>query len=56
MHIILECKKCEHQFYIEHEDVEVVTKTVDNIFENGCYNCGEEMYGNLILLKMTSEK
>jgi DNA-directed RNA polymerase subunit M/transcription elongation factor TFIIS len=46
--VVFQCKKCEHLLFVEKIDKE----KLQEIMNLDCPNCGEESYGNWILLKM----
>lgn len=53
MYLVFECRKCEHQLYVDvnsHVNLNLVN-TIDNIANKyPCPNCGEEPYENWILV------
>lgn len=56
MYIVFQCRKCEHQLYVEQGNgfAEDIFK-IQRIANKECPNCGEEGYANWILLGLADE-
>lgn len=48
MYIVFECKKCGHQLYMDAYNLH--WKGFKKLAERDCPECGEEGYGNWILM------
>lgn len=46
MYLVVVCKKCGHNLYIEHNPEEDFFQTIGVAVEYTCPNCGEEEYEN----------
>ena len=51
--ILFECRKCGHHLYVEN--TEDVVKTIGQVGNLDCPNCGEEPDGNWVLVGLRKE-
>jgi transcription elongation factor Elf1 len=46
--VVFQCRKCDHLLFVE----KISNKKLKEIMNTDCPNCGEEGYGNWVLLRM----
>ena len=52
--IVFQCRKCDHLLFLDNS--EVISDALVGITKEDCPSCGEEGYGNWILLRQGNYK